>query len=470
MSKRSRRRQKHLAPARNADTTSDALLWGNNLWSTPSVTGIDINQATALNASAVMACVTMLAEDVAKLPWTVMRHSGAMGRTEAKDHWLYEKLMEPNDWQNGFEFKEQLQVGLILRGNAYAVKIRDGRGRIIKFVPVNPDWVALWEAPDGNLYYRVTPSGLHMMAELRDQPFLIPFAGMLHIRGFSVNGLLGASRIMLAREAIALGLAQEQQAARWMGQAAKPSGMFTTDQKLADTTATRLKDQLKGAFTGLANSGKIILGEQGLKFEKFGMTSGDLEFIASRKFQIEEIARIFRIPMHMLAALERSTNNNIAQQAQEYINFTLTGYTDRWRAKFSSDFGLWRDDLSIEFDYRELTTADMTTRVNNWRTMIMSMMAKPDEARLDLGLVPEGGDAAKLHYPQNMDTQGSQSTGSGEGGRPKADEPTPARIAARSQPMALPKPARRVAPADYDMVAAAALAKQIRDTACWRSL
>jgi HK97 family phage portal protein len=465
MSKRSRRRQQRQAPARSNDSSTDALLWGANTWSVPSVTGIQINQASALNGTSVLACVMMLAEDVAKLPWSVWRHSDDNGRSEAKDHWLYELLQEPNEWQSDFEFKEQLQGGIVLRSNGYAVKIRNGRGRVIKLVPINPDWVALWEAPDGNLFYRVTATGLHLMAELREQPFLIPFADMLHIRGFSQNGLLGASRIMLAREAIALGLAQEQQAVRWMGQAAKPSGMFTTDQKLGDTTAVRLKEQLKGAFTGLANSGKVILGEQGLKFEKFGMTSGDIEFIASRKFQIEEIARIFRIPLHMLAALERSTNNNIAQQAQEYINFTLTGYTNRWRAKFKSDFGLWREGLSVEFDYRELTTADMTTRVNNWRTMIMSMMATPDEARRDLGLMPIGGDAAKLHYPQNMDTQGSQSTGSAEGGRPNPDEPTPVRISP-----AKPKPAPRVAPADYDLAAAAALAKQIRDTACWRSL
>lgn len=417
------------AHKRSDDTTANALLFGANFGSTPSVTGISINQATSLNASAVMACVTMLAEDVAKLPWSLWRRAEGEGRQEALDHWLYDLLEEPNDWQNGFEFREQMQIALILRGNAYAVIVRDGRGRPIKFVPVNPDWVALWEAPTGELFYRVTPNGLHLRAELAGQPFLIPFADMLHIRGFSMNGLLGASRIMLAREAIALALAQEQQAARWMANSVRPSGMFTTDQKLTDTAFNRLKAGIKESSSGLQNSGKVIIGEQGLKFEKFGLSSSDLEFLASRKFQVEEIARIFRIPLHMVAALDRATNNNIAQQAQEYINYTLTGYTNRWRAKFSSAFGLKREGLSIEFDYRELTTADMGTRVNNWRTMIMSMIAKPDEARIDLGMPPEGGDAAKLHFPQNMAVEGSQSSGTQPdgGGRPPADD-SPARI------------------------------------------
>jgi len=128
----------------------------------------------------------------------------------------------------------------------------------------------------------------------------------------------------------------------------------------------------------------------------------------------------------MMGELSRSTNNNISQQAQEYINYTLTGYTNRWRAKLSSTFGLRKQNLSVEFDYRALTQADMTSRINNWRIAIMSMIAKPDEARIDLGMQPEGGDADKLHFPQNMATEGSQSTGTQPdgGGRPPASEPS----------------------------------------------
>jgi HK97 family phage portal protein len=412
-----------------SSSDDDAGFWAGSNFSIPSVTGIQINQWSALNSSPVVAATTMLAEDVAKLPWTIKRNASGEAQQEEKGHYLYDLLQEPNEWQNGLEFKEQLQVGLILRGNGYAPIIRNPRGVPIKLVAVNSDWCALWEAPDGSLFYRVTPQGLHMQAVLRESEFfrqtgMFPASDMLHIRGFSVNGLLGASRITLAREAIALGLAQEQQAARWMGQGAKPSGMLTTDQKLGKDTAERLKSDFKSAAVGLQNSGKVIIGEQGLKFEKFGMSSQDLEFIASRKFQLEEVARIFRIPMHMIGELSRSTNNNVAQQAQEYINFTLTGYTRRWQDKMSQCFGLRKDNLTVEFDFRALTQADLTSRINNWRTMIMSMMGKPDEARIDLGLDPEGGDAAKLQHPSNMAAGGSQSTGNQDGGgRPPADQP-----------------------------------------------
>jgi HK97 family phage portal protein len=426
------RRERDRYLQRSDDSTAEALLWGENLWSVPTVTGIQINQQSALNVSAVLACVTMLAEDVAKLPWSIYHVSEGEGREEAKGHFLYDLLDQPNEWQNGFEFREQLQVGLILRGNGYAVKIRNGRGQVIKFVPVNPDWVALWEAPDGELFYRVTPSGLHLRAQLLNEPFLIPFADMFHIRGFSTNGLLGASRIALTREAIALASAFEIQHARWMGQGARPSGMIAPkDKTLAEDVAKRLAATIRDHFTGLQNSGKLILAEEAMEFKPFSMTAADLEFIASRQFQLQEIARIFRIPPHMIGELSRSTMNNVAQQGQEYINFTLTGYTNRWRAKFSSDFGLKRQSMSVEFDYRELTTADMQTRVNNWRTMIMSMIAKPDEARIDLNLPPEGGDAAKLHYPVNLSTEGSNVNGEmGQGGgRPPQDGSAEPRLA-----------------------------------------
>lgn len=415
------------ATTRSGDV-DDGIFWSGSNYSVPSVTGIQINQWSALNSSPVVAATTMLAEDVAKLPWTLKRNADGEAQKEETGHYLYDLLQEPNEWQNGLEFREQLQVGLILRGNAYAPLIRNPRGIPIKLVAVNSDWCALWEAPDGNLFYRVTPQGLHMMAALRESEFfrqtgMFPAADMLHIRGFSVNGLLGASRITLMREAIALGIAQEQQAARWMGNAAKPSGMLTTDQKLTPEAADRLKKDFKASATGLQNSGKIIVGEQGLKFLPFGMTSSDLEFIASRKFQLEEVARIFRIPLHMIGDLARSTNNNISQQAQEYINYTLTGYTNRWREKMSQCFGLRKSKLSVEFDYSALTQADITSRIMNWRTMVMSMLGTPDEGRVDLGLEPMGGDAAKLQHPANMAAGGSQSTGTTGtgGGRPTGE-------------------------------------------------
>ncbi|WP_257164674.1 phage portal protein [Bradyrhizobium sp. SRS-191] len=407
------------------DANIESLLWGPSLATAQSVTGVAINQATALNATAVMSAVTILAEDVAKLPWSLYQSNPGEEPREFEGHYLYDLLQEPNDYMNGLEFREMMQVALVLRGNAYAAILRDGRGRPVELIPVNPDWCALWEAPTGELFYRITPNGLHMMAKLRSLPYLIPAGDMLHIRGFSSNGLLGASRITLAREAIALTIAQEHQAARWMGNGAKPSGILTTDKKLGAEAAKRMAQDWKDMHAGLANQGKTAVFEDGLKFQSLSMSSSDLDFINSRKFQVEEVGRIFRVPLHMLGVTDREAKGNLAQKGQEYVNYTLTGYTNRWSAKYKQTFALRRDRLSVMFDYRALTEADLTSRINDWRTAIMSMMATPDQARIDLGWSPIGGEAAKLHFPQNMAAAGSQSTGTqpDEAGRPAEDAP-----------------------------------------------
>lgn len=404
-----------------ADASDDSL-WSNSLdHSVASASGSNISQQTTLNVSAALACVSMLAEDVAKLTQLICRWKDNGAKEIVKDHYLSKLFMKPNDWQSGFEFREMMQFSLIMRGNAYALKLRDQIGRIIKLVPVNSDRVSLWEAPDGALYYRVTPIGLHEAAQFRGQPFLIPAEDMLHIRGFSANGLLGASRISLSREAIGLAIGYERQAANWMSNGSRPSGVLTTDSKLTSDAAKRMSDDWRSINGGLGNNGKVAVLEQGLKFEKISLSAVDLEFIASRKFQLEEIARIFRVPPHKIGILDRSTNNNIVQQSQDYVNDTITGYTTRWSTKIDSAFDLQDEGVFCDWDYSILTRADMTTRYNNYRTGVMSMFLKPDEARIDDGKEPLGGEADKLQRPTNMADAGSQSTGTkaDDGGRPE---------------------------------------------------
>ncbi|WP_131116490.1 phage portal protein [Lichenihabitans psoromatis] len=387
-----------------------------------SQTGIPVNQHTALNAAAVLACVTMISEDVGKLTPEIYRQREDGGREVAKDHFLHTLLDEPNEWQSGMEFREQLTGGLMMRGNGYAAILRDRRGVPSQLVPWNPDRVALWETPDGGLFYRLSASGMHEMAMAARFPTLVPAEDMIHLRGFSLNGLLGAARISLAREAIGLSLAQEQLAARWMGNSARPSGLLTTDKTLTPEGAQRMSEDWKKKHAGLANTGSIPVLEQGLKWQAMSLSSLDMEFIAARAFQLQEVCRIFRVPPHMVGELSRSTNNNIGQQGQEYVNYTLSGYTNRWRSKLSSQFGLKRQGLFIDFDYREITRGDVAARYNAYRTGIMSMFMTPNEARIDDGRDPmEGGD--KLQQPQNMAAAGSQSTGTApdDAGRPAAD-------------------------------------------------
>jgi len=342
-------------------------------------------------------------------------------RIAVEDHPLAELLEEPNDWQDPLEFREMVQVGLVMRGNGYAAIARDRRGDPVKLIPINPDRVALWEAPDGTLFYRVTPFGLHEMAELRDMPYLIPFCDMFHLRGLSVNGLLGASRIALARDAIGLTIAQERQAAAWVGAGTRPSGVLSTDKSLTDTDVKRLKDRWKEINAGLQNAGKAAILEAGLKWVPLSLSAKEQEFVQGRQFQVQEIARMFRIPPHMIGELSRSTNNNIVQQSQEYANYTISGYTRRWKAKLRKTFELRAaDDIQVEYDLSELVRADIVSRYNGYRVAIMSGWMKPNEARVREGFDPDP-DGNKLLMPANMADAGSQSTGTApdDAGRPE---------------------------------------------------
>lgn len=406
------------------DSASEAFFRGEDyLWSAPSLSGPQINQLTSLASTAVMACTSMLAEDVAKCTPQLFRHREGGGRDLATDHWLYGLLTRPNDYMDGFEFFELGQMGLIFRGNAYVVIRRDRRARPVELIPVNPDWVSLWEAPTGELFYRVTAQGLHMMAKLHGFPPLIPADDVLHIRGFSLNGLLGGSRIALARDAIGLSLGQEQQAARWVGNGARPSGILKTEQRLQNGAAERMKGEWQEAYGGLANVGKTPVFEQGLEWQPLSLSAQELEFIAARQFQVQEIARIFRIPPHMIGELSRSTNNNITSQGQDYVNYTITGYTSRWARKMEWHFGLQRQGLFIEFDLSQLTRGDVTARYNAYRTAIMSGFLTRNEARIDDGRNPiEGAD--ELLMPTNMASDGSQSTGTAPDGAGRPPEGT----------------------------------------------
>ncbi len=209
-----------------------------------------------------------------------------------------------------------------------------------------------------------------------------------------MNGLLGLSPISLARESIGLAIAQEQLASRWAGNSAKPSGILTTEQKLTPEAAKRLADDWKTLNSGLFNAGKTAILEQGLKWQALSMTMQDMEFIASREFQLAEIARIYRMPPHMLGVVMRATGNTITQLAQEYLNYTLSTWLEMWEQRIPFTFDLDTDELFIEFDVDRLLRADIATRFAanrvalggaGWRTV--------NEVRADEGQEEvEGGD------------------------------------------------------------------------------
>lgn len=408
---------------RAQDTTNaNELFFGGGLFSSPSATGIQINQQTALQATAVMACVTVLANDVSKMTPALYRKVDVLGKSkvgrrtvEPKDNPLAALLLRPNDWQTWPEFCRQMMVGFLMRGNAYAVIVRDERANPVMFVPINPDRVALWEAPGGSLFWQVTRAGLHEMAVLRNEPYLIPYRDVFHLKDLSANGLIGMSRIAIAREAIALALGQEQQYARLMGNGARPSGILSTDKNLSPEAAERNKARWQEAHGGLMKGGGTAVLEGGLKWTPLSLDAVDLQFLQMRQFQISEIARMFRVPMHMIGDLSKGTFNNITQQSQEYRNNTLMDHVDVWEKRFGFQFDLDAEDLLVDFDEGALLKADVLTRYNVGRIGKLSGLITTNEWREPEGFDPvEGGD--EIMNPVNMAALGSDTTGTAPDG------------------------------------------------------
>lgn len=365
-----------------------------------SASGIPVNDVTALRYAAVMTCVAILAEDVAKLPILMQRRLANGGKERNRDHWLAQLLRRPNGWQTRFEFVEMMMAGCLLRGMAFAVILRNSRGVPTQLVPIHPDRVTLFEAPDGDWFWLVARQGLHEMAVLRDLPVMIHSDDMFVLRWLQTwHSLLGTPRVQLIRETIGLGIAQEQYAARLAGSGARPGGVLTVDHKLSDDARERLKDAWQQNYGGLRNSGRTAVLEEGLKWQPLAMTPEQAQAIASRTFNLEEVGRAFMVPRHRLGLpIERG---DLVQLQQLYLNTTLSSWCERWVPKLEELGDLDGDQDFVEFDYSHFLKADLQTRLTAMRTGVVGMIYTPNEGRRGEGLPDvEGGDT--LYQPTNV--------------------------------------------------------------------
>lgn len=338
--------------------------WGG--WDTAA--GVDVSEDLALTYTAVYACVRVLAESVASLPAVLYRRRSDGGKERAVNHPLYRIVHDQtNDEMTSFEFRETMQGHLALWGNAYAQIQRNGGGGVAGMWPLRPDWVRVKRAENGRLAYEYMRP---------DAPVVLDEEQVLHLRGLSSNGLVGMSPIQQARQAIALGLASEEFGARFFGNGARPGIVLEHPGKLGPEAYERLKGSWTERHQGVANSHKVAILEEGLKVQTIGIPPQDAQFLETRKFQVTEIARIFRIPPHMLADLERATFSNIEHQAIEFVVHSLRPWLVKWeqrlnwklltkaeRESYYFEFlvdGLLRGDIKSRYD------AYSVGRQNGW--------------------------------------------------------------------------------------------------------
>jgi len=285
-------------------------------------TGAAVTEATALNSSAVFACVRLLAETTAMVPLITYRRLTPRGKERAFQHPLYTLLHDsPNPEMPAMVFRETLQGHLCTWGNAFAEIDWGPDGYVKALWPLRPDRVRVARQNGEVAYQLKLPSG---------QTVILPTYRVLHIPGFGFDGLVGYSPVQLARESIGLSLATEEFGARFFGNGANPGGVLRHPHKLSQPAQDNIRESWNEMHSGLSNQHRIAILEEGMDYVKVGIPPDDAQFLETRQFQVTEIARWFHVPPHMIGDLSRSTNNNIEQQSLEFVTYSLGPWLTRW--------------------------------------------------------------------------------------------------------------------------------------------
>lgn len=358
--------------------------------------GKNVNERSAMQMTAVYSCVRILAEAVAGLPLHLYRYKEDGGKERAIDNNLYHLLHdEPNKEMSSFIFRETLMTHLLLWGNAYAQIIRNGKGEVVALYPLMPKKMQVDRDENGELYYIYTRSSEEAKTMEGAQVYLTP-RDVLHIPGLGFDGLVGYSPIAMAKNAIGLAIATEEYGAKFFANGAAPSGVLEHPGTIKDPS--RLRENWNSTFGGSANSGKVAVLEEGMKYTPIAISPEQAQFLETRKFQIDEIARIFRVPPHMVGDLEKSSFSNIEQQSLEFVKYTLDPWVIRWEQSLSRSL-LNEDEKRryfFKFNLEGLLRGDYESRMSGYATARQNGWMSANDIRelenLDKIPAEEGGD------------------------------------------------------------------------------
>jgi HK97 family phage portal protein len=331
-----------------------------------STAGKNVTERSAMQMTAVYSCVRILAEAVAGLPLHLYRYKEDNGKEKAIDHTLYHLLHdEPNPEMSSFVFRETLMTHLLLWGNAYAQIIRNGKGEVIALYPLIPNRMTVNRDESGQLYYEYSRAADDLNSNSSGNVILMP-RDVLHIPGLGFDGLVGYSPIAMAKNAIGMAIACEEYGAKFFANGAAPSGVLEHPGTIKDPK--KVREAWQSQFGGSSNAGRVAVLEEGMKYTPISISPEQAQFLETRKFQINEIARIFRIPPHMVGDLEKSSFSNIEQQSLEFVKYTLDPWVIRWeqslmRALLSNEE---KKQYFIKFNLEGLLRGDYESRMKGY--------------------------------------------------------------------------------------------------------
>ena len=370
--------------------------------------GQAVNERSAMQMSAVYACVRILSEAIAALPLHFYQYNDSGGKEKAIQHPLYPILHdEPNPEMTAFSFRETLMTHLLLWGNAYAQIIRNGRGEVLALYPLMPDRMTVDRDARGRVYYEYTRSESDANTIGKKSSVLLLPEDVFHIPGLGFDGLVGYSPIAMAKRAVGLGLACDEYGAAFYANGAQPGGVLEHPGVVKNPQHVR--DSWNAIYQGAKNAHKVAILEEGMSYKPISVNPQEAQFLETRKFQIDEIARIFRVPPHMVGDLDKSSFSNIEQQSLEFVKYTLAPWIARWeqtihrtlllpseKARYFARFNV---EGLLRGDYQSRMNGYAVARQNGWMSAndireLENLDRIPAEAGGDLYLI--NGNMTKL--------------------------------------------------------------------------
>lgn len=363
-------------PLDNSSAVSD---W----WSDTSDGSVVINKDTALTLSSVYGCVSILAETMATISCNLTSYKDDK-KSIVRDNNLHVLVHdEPNGYMNRFDFFMYCVSRVCLTGNSYTLIVRNHLYQPTALIPIESNKVTP-VLHDGSIWYFVIGYS---------DPF--PSSDILHFKKLSNDGVVGISPIDKAKEDIQLGLTQRKFGSKFFKNGANLKGVMETDNVLKPDVWQRLKSSFASEFAGTSNSHKTPLLEQGVKYKPLSISPEQSQFLQSRKFSNTEICRWFRVAPHLLADLERSTNNNIEQQGIEFVTYSILPWATMMEQELKRKLipNAQKGILAFKFNLNVLMRGDVTSRGEYYSKMFSIGVYSPNDIlRLEDRNTYEGGD------------------------------------------------------------------------------
>jgi len=336
-------------------------------WNHPLLRGGSITPGRAESLSTVYACVSAISETIASLPLILYRRTPDEGRERAPDHPLYRVLHEqPNELQTALEFREMMTAMVLLRGNAHAEIIRGNDGQVRALIPLMPDRVTTLQLDNGRLAYDVTDTKGKVRRLLQEEVF--------HLRHRSDNGLVGVAPITASRETIQLALAERDHGNTTFANSTRLSGVLQAERSIGPEKVIEISKAWRRMYGGEANVGNVAILEGGMEFKPISMSMEDAQWLEARKFSVEEIARLFRIPPTIIGELSEANYSNSVEMNRFFVTNSLRRHLTMWEQSISSSLltsagrriyfaehsveGLLRGDSSNRADFYSKGIAD----------------------------------------------------------------------------------------------------------------